>query len=276
MLSRIRKALVWLLPPFVEEAWWQLEVESRKLENKEKGEKHFAFTLAEVLITLGIIGVVAALTIPTLIQKQNEKSTVVKLKKVYSMLSQAYIMAQTNDGNISEWYAGNESHGEAGQVFYNHMKKYLKVMKDCGNEQGCFTNGYLRNLNLTQNHVDYDNRSNEYKIILNDGVSVMFFIDNINCKDDEFCGNIKIDIDGKGKGKYAWGRDMFLFTITTRRLYPEGIADAAEDSSFENLCNLANDSSTNGIGCTAWVIYNENMDYLHCNDLSWNGKTKCN
>lgn len=30
-----------------------------------------------------------------------------------------------------------------------------------------------------------------------------------------------------------------------------------------------------GGGCTAWVIFNENMDYLHCDDLSWNGKTKC-
>jgi hypothetical protein len=31
-----------------------------------------------------------------------------------------------------------------------------------------------------------------------------------------------------------------------------------------------------GYACTAWVIYNENMDYLHCDDLNWGGKTKCN
>ena len=46
-----------------------------------------AFTLAEVLITLGIIGVVAAMTMPTLIQKQNERETVVRLKKIHSVLS---------------------------------------------------------------------------------------------------------------------------------------------------------------------------------------------
>lgn len=50
-----------------------------------------AFTLAEVLITLGIIGVVASMTLPALIQKNNEKQIVVRLKKLYSMLQQAHL-----------------------------------------------------------------------------------------------------------------------------------------------------------------------------------------
>jgi prepilin-type N-terminal cleavage/methylation domain-containing protein len=48
-----------------------------------------AFTLAEVLITLGIIGIVAALTIPTLINKYQEQEAVSKVKETYSMVSQA-------------------------------------------------------------------------------------------------------------------------------------------------------------------------------------------
>jgi prepilin-type N-terminal cleavage/methylation domain-containing protein len=57
----------------------------------EKFKKLFnpAFTLAEVLITLGIIGVVAAMTIPTLMAKINERQTVTRLKKAYSTLSNA-------------------------------------------------------------------------------------------------------------------------------------------------------------------------------------------
>ena len=50
--------------------------------------KKVAFTLAEVLITLGIIGVVAALTIPTIIQNYQKQVTVTKLKKAYSALGQ--------------------------------------------------------------------------------------------------------------------------------------------------------------------------------------------
>ena len=48
-----------------------------------------AFTLAEVLITLGIIGVVASLTMPSVISNQNEKKTVTRVKKAYSTLQQA-------------------------------------------------------------------------------------------------------------------------------------------------------------------------------------------
>ena len=51
--------------------------------------KKAAFTLAEVLITLGIIGVVAAMTIPTLINKYQDFSLKVQFKKTYAVLQQA-------------------------------------------------------------------------------------------------------------------------------------------------------------------------------------------
>ncbi len=54
-------------------------------------KNYSGFTLAEVLITLGIIGVVAALTMPSVINNYKEKETIAKLKKTYSVLSQAYI-----------------------------------------------------------------------------------------------------------------------------------------------------------------------------------------
>ena len=48
-----------------------------------------AFTLAEILITLGVIGIVAAITMPTLIQNHKKKVAVTQLKATYSILSQA-------------------------------------------------------------------------------------------------------------------------------------------------------------------------------------------
>lgn len=45
--------------------------------------------------------------------------------------------------------------------------------------------------------------------------------------------------------------------------------------SFKKYCDMSNKSNLNGYGCTAWVIYNENMDYTRCNNLSWDGKLKC-
>lgn len=61
------------------------------------------FTLAEVLITLGIIGIVAAMTIPTLLQKNYERQTVVKLRQTQSILTQAIRMTEEEYGDIENW-----------------------------------------------------------------------------------------------------------------------------------------------------------------------------
>ena len=63
----------------------------------------FAFTLAEFLITLGIIGVVAAITIPALIQNYKKHVTINQLKASYSILSQAVNSAKQEHGDISNW-----------------------------------------------------------------------------------------------------------------------------------------------------------------------------
>ena len=63
----------------------------RKVKNYDK---KFGFTLAEVLITLGIIGVVAAMTIPTLIANTNSAKFRAQFKKTLSTLNQAGLMAQ--------------------------------------------------------------------------------------------------------------------------------------------------------------------------------------
>lgn len=65
------------------------------------------FTLAEVLITLGIIGIVAAMTMPSLIAEHREKKTVAQLKKTYSTLQQAYLIAISKHGEPESWEVGN-------------------------------------------------------------------------------------------------------------------------------------------------------------------------
>ena len=63
-----------------------------------------AFTLAEVLITLGIIGIVAAMTLPTLIQKNNNMVVATRLKKFYSVFNQAIDLAEVKHGDIKYWF----------------------------------------------------------------------------------------------------------------------------------------------------------------------------
>ena len=72
--------------------------------------KAFAFTLAETLIVMGIIGVVAALTIPNLNSSTADKEKVAKLQKIYSNLNDAVGRATAVYGPMEGWWTGtNES-----------------------------------------------------------------------------------------------------------------------------------------------------------------------
>lgn len=232
-----------------------------------------AFTLAEVLIVLGIIGLIADMTIPTLISRTQEKVAVTKLKKAYATLDSAYRLAISEEGTIETWFT-NCDITTCGTIFYKNIIKYLNVSKDCGANEGCFQKGAVKTLD-GRNYIEYDKRTTEPKIILADGTSVMFYaniFDNPNCDASMPCGNIKVDIDGL-KGKYQFGEDVFIFEVTRQGLMPQGNSKSFE--TFENYCNKSKSTSGNGQSCAAWVIYNENLDYLKCNDLNWDTKKSC-
>ena len=85
-----------------------------------------AFTLAEVLITLGIIGVVAAMTMPSVINSYQKKSTVVKLKKVYSSLQNAVEMSKAEHGDYENWEKlGITSNEGVHNYIYEYLFKYI-------------------------------------------------------------------------------------------------------------------------------------------------------
>ena len=65
--------------------------------------RKIAFTLAEVLITLGIIGVVAAMTIPTLMANHRKKVVETKLEKIYSVMNQAINLTNAEYGDVTNW-----------------------------------------------------------------------------------------------------------------------------------------------------------------------------
>lgn len=245
------------------------------------------FTLAEVLITLGIIGVVVAMTLPTLVQKNNEKSTVAKLKKVYSVMSIAHMQAVNDYGNIANWglttSAQNGSEDEDKIASSNYginlyidiMSKYLKTIKICKAENACET---WDSYNLAG--IKYVSDTYTTRMVLADGTVIgHIFINSPECtaswgrgKYLQFCGSFKVDLNGN-RMPNTYGKDIFQFDITKSGIIPAGGFDA-NYTSFEKQCiNYSN--AMGGIACTAWVIMNENLDYLHCTDLSWTGKHKC-
>ena len=90
--------------------------------------KRYAFTLAEVLITLGIIGVVAAITLPIVINNYQKHVTVNRIKTFYSAIGQAYQASSVQNGDISEWTLPSSTATSDVQVYYNtYFKPYLKT-----------------------------------------------------------------------------------------------------------------------------------------------------
>lgn len=88
-----------------------------------------AFTLAEVLITLGIIGVVAALTIPSLIQGNKIKETETRLKKFYSISNEAIKLSEVENGTHKNWDP-IPADSENVLLWYNkYLNKYIKSSK---------------------------------------------------------------------------------------------------------------------------------------------------
>ena len=80
-----------------------------------------AFTLAEVLITLGIIGVVAAMTMPTLMNSTNGAQYKTAYKKALSVISQAIVMnVALDDYDLSQ--ASETGTGTADQSIYTMLK----------------------------------------------------------------------------------------------------------------------------------------------------------
>lgn len=105
-------------------------------------KNRFGFTLAEVLITLGIIGVVAAMTIPVMISSYNKHITETRLKKFYSLFNQAIKLSVAENGEVegwdSYWDASKNIYDEDGNVkensdvvdaaFEKYLAPYMKVM----------------------------------------------------------------------------------------------------------------------------------------------------
>ena len=236
-----------------------------------------AFTLSEVLITLGIIGVVAALTIPAMVNNTQATETVSKLKKVYATLSSAYTLAVQENGTPENWNLPNNTVlGSANMI--NALAPYLEIINHCGTATSCYPKTYPMYSN-TEIAIPPNVRD---IIHLSDGTLIRAYPTSSTCLFpvgttsalSNSCGIYNIDTNGF-KGPNKAGVDQFDFWLTKYGIIPLGTKDETYYP-FVSYCIFNNTGGSNGLGCTAWVILNGNMDYKKCSGLSWTGSTSCN
>lgn len=218
-----------------------------------------AFTLAEVLITLGIIGVVSAMTLPIIISNTQGKENQALLKKAYSTLSQALLAMENDTGTkvLPQDYDWNKP-------FLKNFRKYFRLYATCNStqcireDQGQYEDGsdYFRRYS---NYQTYD-KKNVIDMVsyFDDGNALT--ADNMLLLAESHQNRLylTVDVNGFYKKPNAWGHDLFTFQITRDgRFLPMG-ADGTDYTDLAAYCSKDGGARYNGIACTQLALTDPN------------------
>lgn len=228
--------------------------------------KENGFTLAEVLITLGIIGVVAAMTIPTLMTHLNHIKLQSQFKEGYSLLAQAVKM-----------YNEDEEATRSGLLGAEEFSKYFKGATICTsqdkNDPHCIgrteqdNEGHVAVTNKDYKYTNYAKNTDYVRTEMFD--DSQFYLNNgmLIIVDKNLWGKgknqlISIDINGKSSKPNAAGHDLFTFELrpTEKSGGFELIPGGEQDTDFDNkdyFCSKNSDSPYNGIACAYWAMQDE-------------------
>lgn len=212
-----------------------------------------AFTLAEVLITLGIIGVVAAMTMPSLIANYQKKQTVAQLKKVYTTISQAYIMSENANGPSEDWIDSTQTINTESVKKYvqTYWLPYFKSVQECSKLGDCSYDTTVKGPNGNEDQTLYLTGNNRYTIILTDGTMIAFVPFSWDADEEKqyWGGNQKFYIDLNGaKRPNVVGKDIFLFSIYDKRVVPNCVTND------ENTLNRNCSKTGNGQCCAMKIM----------------------
>lgn len=197
-----------------------------------------AFTLAEVLITLGIIGVIAALTIPTLMNNIQKNEYKAEWKKDYSVIAQAYEkVKQDEGGDLSSYFNSGLNYLGGNTEIADKMGKYLAYTEKCNiPNDGVYLN--ICNSNSTVDVTNfYKTLSGDYfayynlghgQYVLKDGTNLYFRTWNT----DGYFG-IFVDVNGYKKGPNVFGEDLLGMLVSKDKVMPMGVAGFG----VANTCN---------------------------------------
>lgn len=222
-------------------------------------KRRAAFTLAEVLITLGIIGILAAMTLPALINKRQNKALESQFKKSYSVLSQVIQSVIMDEyGSIVE-INNNEITNFANYISKRYVKTYsckrgrywTDMFKD-SNFTGMDVCLFIQKTYKSLNNKNGDMRFNDAVISVIDGITIFFDLAGAG---ETTYGSVLIALDVNGwKNKpNKYGYDFFVFQLQKDgKLSPMG----AKDSLFpeDTYCQKTSSARENGYGCTVKAL----------------------
>ena len=230
--------------------------------------KKAAFTLAEVLITLGIIGIVAAMTIPTLITSFKKIKIETDLKTSYSILQNMVKLSAVENGNPSTWSIANEDNS----IFDKYFLPYLKGVYVCEHEEILSANVSQKGrcqTSMYNSEGDYINSNASKKYILSNGLGIMYNSGR-TLTTSRRRGVFWLDLS-RGD-KLIMGKNVFTYNlivenngyfVTGTRDYPQkSFCDSTQISRNKLLTNCKKGASetvdgySKGLECTAMIECN--------------------
>lgn len=205
------------------------------MEVNKKQNSLKAFTLAEVLIVLSIIGVVAAMTIPIIMAYFQKQVAVTRLQKMYTNLSQVIKRSEADNGPIKGWDLGS-SNGvglSAQQSFDTYWAPYLKISKNCATSASCgYKTGGIKTLDQTD-IISIGTGADRVTVMLADGNMLIVRVPG------GWIEQIYVDINGANPPN-RFGNDAFIFTLDQKK----GLVPHNSNCTFNG----------NGEGCAAKII----------------------
>ncbi len=224
-------------------------------------KRRAAFTLTEILITLGIIGVVAALTIPTIINKYQKQLAVSRLKTAYGILSNALILAQKDYGEYTYWTYYQQDKGAAQSSFEfanKYLKPYIKnvaIYSDnkiigCKNITYKFMDGSVANCDTVVSFCSTCTTINTSQLHLANGMIIAVL--TRPSPTDENLQKAEFHIDTNGlKGPNVWGKDIFRFGLVSLQDKMKLCGGDCHDRSFDLAHHCTMDYA---YGCAEVII----------------------
>lgn len=207
-------------------------------------KNYSGFTLAEVLIALGVVGIVAAMTLPVLINDIQGRQLQSALKKSYSTISQALDMYYAENGERNFHLM---SHDE----FKSMLLKYIKNIRDCGYGYDGDSKACVKARNFANVYKTYNNKAglryasfDDGQFVMNDGTLVMVNYRSGNLK------YITVDVNGYLKRPNKLGQDVFMFQLGANgKLLPMGMEETIYPAN-NTYCSITSEDQYNGAGCT--------------------------
>ncbi len=232
----------------------------------KRNSAHSGFTLAEVLITIGIIGVVAVMTMPVLIANKRAKELETGLKKNASVIAQALNLYQADTGTVL--LPGDAANWEEMRDIF--ILKYFKVLRDCGrgylNGECVLNNGWGADDNSTtyttfNGNTLYLHLFDDGQYVLNDGSFLMLEYSQSSATADLPVSNfyISVDVNGLGKAPNKLGQDLFMFQIDKNgKFLPMGAEGTTYYNENDAYCSFTSNNNMNGAGCTYKALSDPN------------------